>query len=225
MAGDVQEPEELRLDDEGLSHAGLSLEPSFGQGVQLVGRCEADPIAGSKRFQGIWLVLDDGTRYVLSYRPAAEYLAFADKRVVVQGRPYQPGSDTQHVMALHLAVDAITLAPGEQPHAIPPAAPPPPPLVRTADELAERDGRWAQVVGRLRAVGTDPDGYLGQAEVELADATVILVRGIPLGGWREHVGRLVTIVSRVRVESGSFELTGTCTLAAHPQPGESVDDC
>jgi hypothetical protein len=108
----------LELYDEGVEdgdeqQVGLDVEPSYGDPVRLEGRYEVDPIAGGKRFQGAWLVLDDGTRYVIAYRPVPGHFPFLSKRVVIQGRPYMPGRDTQHIQAPHLEVQSIELAPGE----------------------------------------------------------------------------------------------------------------
>jgi hypothetical protein len=94
----------------------LDLEPTYGNLVRLTGVYEVDPIPGGKRFQGAWLVLDDGTRYVIAYRPVAEHLQYLEKRVHVEGRTYTPGADTQHIQATHLEVQRIELAPGETPY-------------------------------------------------------------------------------------------------------------
>ena len=91
----------------------LDVEPTYDKPVQLEGHYEVDPVPGSKRFQGVWLVLDDNSRYLLAYRPIPEYADFVGKRVVVNGRPYTPGSDTQHIQAKHLRIDTIELTPSE----------------------------------------------------------------------------------------------------------------
>jgi hypothetical protein len=197
---------------------GLDIEPTYGDPVQLEGRYEVDPIPGGKRFQGAWLVLEDGTRYVIAYRPVAKYFQFIDKRVRIGGRPYTPGRDTQHIQATHLEVHSIELAPGETPYASPPTEWVAPPLARTAGDLAARDGRWAQVVGTLEALRRDPDGYLGIAQLRLTDSTRVRVCNVPLGEWSRHEGTLVTVTSRVaRVEGdgpASFELIGWHAICA-----------
>lgn len=185
------------------------LEPSYGEPVQLEGRCEIDPIPGGKRLQGTWLVLDDGTRYVISYRPERAYFQFADKRVVVRGRPMMPGSDVQHVLTMHLTVESIVLAPGEVPYGSPPEQLPAPPLVKTAAALAALDGRWAQVAGVLESVRKDPDGYLSLASLRLADGAEIVAFNVPQSEWERYVGMLVTVVSRVgRPEDGEQAALG-----------------
>ena len=190
----------------------LDTEPIYGRPVQLTGRYEVDPIPGGKRFQGAWLVLDDGTRYVIAYRPVPEHFRFLEKRVCVEGRPYMPGADTQHIQAIHLEVRNIALAPGETPYAVPPTEPIPPPVVRTASELAARDGRWARVVGRVEAVEDDPDGYLKLARLRLGDGIEVSVGNVLGAEWSRYVGKAVTVVSRVaRTGDGgtvAFELVG-----------------
>lgn len=190
----------------------LDIEPAYSDPVRLEGRYEVDPIPGGKRFQGAWLVLDDDSRYVIAYRPVPEHFEFLDKRVLVRGRPYMPGRDTQHILATHLEVHSIELAPGETPYLLPPAKPVAPPVARTATELAARDGRWVQVVGTLESVRDDPDGYLGIARLRLADGTEVQARRVLAAEWSRRCSKTVTVTSRVeRVEDGdlvSFELVG-----------------
>jgi hypothetical protein len=190
----------------------LNVEPTYGDLVQLTGRYEVDPIPGGKRFQGAWLVLDDGTRYVIAYRPVPEHFPFLEKRVRIEGRPYVPGADTQHIQATHLQVRTIELAPGETPYAVPPTEPIPPPVVGTASEAAVRDDRWARVVGRVEAVEDDPDGYLKLARLRIEDGVEVIVRNVLGTEWFEYVGKTVTVTSRVALiedgEAVTFELVG-----------------
>lgn len=208
----------LELYDEGVEdgdeqQGGPDVESNYGDPVWLQGRYEVDPIRGGKRFQGAWLVLDDGTRYVIAYRPVPEHFPFLAKRVLIQGRPYTPGRDTQHIQASHLEVQSIELAPGETPYPSPPTELPAPPVARTAAELAAHDGHWVQVIGTLESVRDDPKGYLGIARLRLADGTQVQAQGVRTEEWACHEGKLVTVTSRVtHSESGgpvTFELIGT----------------
>ncbi|MBN1485744.1 MAG: hypothetical protein JXA37_13605 [Chloroflexia bacterium] len=176
---------------------GPDLEPHYGEPVELEGRYEIDPISGSKRFQGCWLVLDDGTRYVVAYRPRREHFPFADKRVRVRGRPYTPGRDTQHIMATHLEVHSIELAPGEEPYPHPPDEPPAPAQARSAAELADLVGRWVQVSGVLTWLENDPDGHFGRARLRLADGTDLPASSVPIQQWQAHLEQAVTVTSRL----------------------------
>jgi hypothetical protein len=182
-----------------------NVEPSREEIVQLEGCYEVDPIPGGKRFQGAWLVLDDGTRFVIGYRPIAAHSEFIDKRVVVKGRPYMPGPDTQHIMATHLEIHSIELAPGETPYANPPTEVPAPPLVRTAGELAARCGHWVRVQGTLESVRKDPDGYLNIALLRLQDGSPLQAQNVRLAEWSRYEGKQVTVLSRVE----EIETAGT----------------
>jgi hypothetical protein len=67
--------EELTLSDVPDDETSVpDLEPTYGPDMECEGRYEVDPIPGGKRFQGSWLILDDGTRYVLSYRPHPDHM-------------------------------------------------------------------------------------------------------------------------------------------------------
>ena len=201
--------------------------PTYEPVTQCEGRYEVDPIPGGKRFQGSWLVLDDGTRYVLSYRPVPDYYPFVDKRVIVTGRPYTPGRDTQHVLADHFQVISIELAPGETPYPDPPSKIPAPPLLRTVGEICAYDGRWGQVVGKLIALKDDPDTYFHIAYVELEDGTQITARYAAKGQWEPYLGSTITVISRIEVitantmpesDEGKVVLTGWYAICADDSP-------
>jgi hypothetical protein len=177
------------------------LEPTYGPEMQCEGRYEVDPIPGDKRFQGSWLVLDDGTRYVLSYRPNPDHFHFVDKRVRVTGRPYTPGRDTQHLLAKHLQIMSIELAPGETPYAEPPTSLPEPPLLRTQPELRERAGCWGRVAGRLVALEDDPDTHFHSAFIQLEDGARITAHYAAKGQWEPYLGSTITITSRIEVKT------------------------
>jgi hypothetical protein len=180
---------------------GLDLEPTYEPVMQCEGRYEVDPIPGGKRFQGSWLVLDDGTRYVLSYRPNPDYFLFVDKRVRVTGRPYTPGRDTQHMLAAHFQIISIELAPGEIQYADPPSQLPAPPILRTLDEIRMRVGRWGQVVGHLIALQDEEDTHFKIAHLELEDGIRIIARNAAERQWKPYLGSIITIVSRIEMSS------------------------
>jgi hypothetical protein len=184
----------------------------------LEGRYEVDPIPGGKRLQGSWLVTDDGQRYVISYRPVPKYFAFLDKRVVVHGRPYWPGRDTQQLGATHVAIDSIELAPGQVPYESVPTQVPQPPIVRTGEALDRGEGRWARVVVVVVAVDDDPDGYLCVAQLKMMDATPLWVCNTLRSKWSDLVTQTVTVTGRwkraVMAENkNGFELVGWCAIA------------
>jgi hypothetical protein len=176
------------------------VEPTFGSVTECEGRYEVDPIAGGKRFQGAWLILDDGTRYVLSYRPIPAQFAYVDKRVRVTGRPYTPGRDTQHMMAAHFQLDTIELAPGEEPYAEVPVRLPAPPMLHTMDEICKHAGRWAQIITRLVSLEDDPDTYFSKANLELEDGTLVVALYAAEKLWEPYLGNTITVVSRIEVQ-------------------------
>jgi hypothetical protein len=175
------------------------VEPSYGPVTRFEGRYEVDPIPGGKRFQGTWLVQEDGVRYVMSYRPVPEYFPYADKRVIVIGRPYQPGRDTQHMLAAHLQVLSIELAPGEISDTDIPTELPAPPLLRTAEDVFMRDGKWGQIVGRLVALEDDPDTDFSTAYIQLEDGTHLTARYAAPSQWQSYLGSTLTVMSRIEV--------------------------
>lgn len=215
---DFAEPEtleELFLPDD-VEIGEPDLEPDVGETVYLEGRYEVDPIPGGKRFQGVWLALDDGSRYLISYRPVPDHYAFLNKRVIVQGKPYLPGRDVQHMGATHLTVESINLAAGEVPYEHPPIELPLPPLVRDWYDLTECKDRWVRIVGVVVAVKDDPDGSLGLAHIRLEDGHELLARNAVRNRWEEHVGQSVTVTSRIRwLENEGHttpELVGWCEI-------------
>jgi len=183
-------------------------EPTYGDACWLEGRYEVDPIPGGKRFQGVWLVLDDGTRLVIAYRPVRQQFQFINKRVLIQGRPYVPGSDTQQIKATHLAIDSIVLAPGEEPYDEVPQGVPLPPAVRTAGELAIYVGRWVRLIGTLEWIKDDQDSNLGVATVKLADGSLVRAWNVATRVWEKLQNSKVTVISQVERVENETALTG-----------------
>ena len=66
-------------------------------------RIDAEP--SGKRFQGVWLELPDGARWVIDYRPRACWLALADQEVVAVGAHYTP--EGQAIRAPHFRVETL----------------------------------------------------------------------------------------------------------------------
>jgi len=176
---------------------------------------DIDRIAGSKRFQGCWLRLDDGARLVIGYRAVPEYFGFVDRRVKVTGRRYTNPPTVQQIGAQHFQLHSIELAPGEQPAVPLPSTLPAPPMVNSAAELLQRDGRWVQLVGTLRSAELRPEDEWGDAVVVLADGTRILVPDIYTSSlnqrWRPLIGNTVTVTGLLEKVTGQeppFILTG-----------------
>lgn len=130
-----------------------SMEPRFAPTMTLSARYRIEPTAGGKKLQSVMLVGDDGRVYSRAYRPLPSEYQFADKRVVVTGRPYVNSPYVQSVWGLHFEVQAIELAEGETAWDPAPTQIPAPPLARTADAARAEDGWYATCVGSASADG------------------------------------------------------------------------
>lgn len=69
-------------------------------------RVDAQP--AGKKFQGVWLELADGARWVIDYRPRLPWRSFADREVLVTGGCYEPFG--QAITAPHVRVDRMRFA-------------------------------------------------------------------------------------------------------------------
>lgn len=74
--------------------------------VEATLRIDAAP--GAKRFQGVWLELADGTRWVIDYRAHELWRGFEDQQVAVTGRRYTPLG--QAIRATHFEVETLRFA-------------------------------------------------------------------------------------------------------------------
>lgn len=124
-----------------------SMEPRFAPLMTLTARYRIEPTAGGKKLQTVLLVGEDGRLYVRAYRPMPSEYQYADKRVVVAGRPYVNSPYVQSVGGLHFEVQSMALAEGEVARDPIPTQIPAPPLARTADVAAAEDGWYAICVG------------------------------------------------------------------------------
>jgi len=66
-------------------------------------RIDAQP--AGKKFQGVWLELVDGTRWVVDYRPREVWTWFRDREVFVTGGCYKPTGEA--IGATHFRVDRM----------------------------------------------------------------------------------------------------------------------
>jgi len=181
----------------------LDAENSYGEPVKVEGRLVIEPLPAGKRFQGTWVVLDDGTRYVLSYRPEPAYYAFVDRRVVVEGRPYRPAEHVQSYGADHLELDSMVLAAGQVAIEPAPQELPAPPFAETAEQLTGRAGLWVQLSGPFsRATLEEGDTFLATNAVELGDGTRVEVEVVAHQVEGIEEGQLVTVVGSVQAPAG-----------------------
>jgi hypothetical protein len=69
-------------------------------------RIDAEP--AGKKFQGVWLELADGRRWVVDYRPREIWRSFEDEEVLVTGHCYQPFGAA--ISATHFQVEQMRFA-------------------------------------------------------------------------------------------------------------------
>ncbi|MBP9203260.1 MAG: hypothetical protein KBG28_04795 [Kofleriaceae bacterium] len=112
-----------------------------------------DPRPGGKKFQGVWLELADGQRWVIDYRPRAVWTDFADRPVRVTGGCYLPFG--QAIAATHFRV--ATLVPDTE-------APRPEgwPVVAVGPDRRE-------VMTLIEVTGAAGTKTAGEVHLELAD--------------------------------------------------------
>jgi len=66
---------------------------------------DAEP--SGKKFQGVWLVRDDGERWLVAYRPLPLWKIYEGVAVNITGAVYQP--DGQSISATHFRVDTLSI--------------------------------------------------------------------------------------------------------------------
>lgn len=178
-----------------------AFEPVYGERETFTAVYRVDPIPSGNKLQPVVLVREDGEVWIRAYRPVPGEYRFADKRVVVTGRPYWPGPGVAHLGGTHVEVEKIELAPGETPREGPHDVLPPPPEATTVAAVAARAGLWVRVHGTLAGVVEGEPGGAGAAEIALADGARIRAEGVTaldLPRWKALVGQEVTVVGRVR---------------------------
>lgn len=74
--------------------------------VEATVRIDAEP--GGKRFQGVWLELAGGLRWVIDYRATEIWRSFENERVTVTGHHWQPMG--QAIQAMHFKVATMQFA-------------------------------------------------------------------------------------------------------------------
>jgi hypothetical protein len=72
---------------------------------------EIDPSSSAKRFQGVWLVPDQGPRLLIAYRKDPLWADFAGKRVEVEIERYTPPPEQQAIEAPHARVLKLSVEP------------------------------------------------------------------------------------------------------------------
>ncbi len=195
--------------DAGPARDPVSGAPIYGDEVEIEALFVIDPVAGSKRLQPESLTLDGGERWIVAYRPIRSHFPYADRRVVVRGRPYRNPPEQQSVVATHFELRSIELAPGELPREPPPAELPAPPLVRTRPEFEARRGRglWvhcAGVLASLSAAAGRNQWLNGSFRLEDGAELPLIMILKNRQRFAELVGETSTILARIQAgEPGS----------------------
>ncbi len=193
----------------------LDVEPTYGETVTWTATLDMDRFPGGKRFQGVWLHPEGSDRaYVLSYRAGETWFPFVEKKVVVTGRPWWPGRDTQHIGADHFEVTTIDLAEGELPWDPVPTQVPEPPTATSAAAVAERGlGHWVRVIATLEAL--EPDPRWPPAVLRLSDKTALRLEAVRGADAKPLLGQTVTAMARIgRDERGELVLAAPVAICA-----------
>jgi hypothetical protein len=207
----VPEPttlDELPFPDDDAPVPEPSYEPRFGEPVEREALYVVAPVAGGKRLQAASLHFDDGEVWIRSYRPVAAELQYAEKRVVVTGRPYTNSPYVQSVMGTHFELETITLAPGETAWDPIPERIPAPPAVTDRAAIEARVGLWAHCIGTLTAFEgpSDDSPWWGRGVLTLADGSTVSMDSIPFGDGAPQVEQ-------------DSEVTALALIIAPEQPG------
>ncbi len=75
------------------------------QAEQFQATVAIDPVESAKHFQGVWLVREDGDRWLIDYRANEHWRPFEDASVEVSGVRYTPGG--QSVGAVHFRLHTL----------------------------------------------------------------------------------------------------------------------
>lgn len=174
-----------------------SYEPRFGEPVEREALYVVDPVAGGKMLQAASLHFDNGEVWIRSYRPVAAELQYADKRVVVTGRPYHNSPFVQSVAGTHFELESIRLAPGETARDPIPERIPAPPSVENRAALEARVGLWAQCIGTLDSLEapSDDSPWWGRGTLGLADGSTVVMNSIPYGDGAPQVEQGTTVTA------------------------------
>lgn len=176
------------------------VERLHGQTVRVEALYDVDPSPAGKGLEAAYLLLDDGTALVRSYRPVVDELGFVERRVIAVGKVYRDAGQADHIqqlMAPHFYPDRIELAPGEAKITPPPTERPAPAKAERVADLAGRKLRWAQVTGTLEALTPKEDTAWSEGRLKLASGEAVALSSLYTIHWKELVGTEITVVGKV----------------------------
>lgn len=176
-----------------------------GKRVVVEGLYDVDRLGKSKGGHLTWIVLADGTRISRSYGWNKDEMIFVERQVratgVITAGP--PDGHVQALMAPHLRVDSIELAPGQT--AGKPDELPAPPLASASPAVVPRVDRWVGLVGTVDRLDPPTHGFAGRkdAVVKLSDGTLVRVEDAVEASYAPHLGKAVTVIGRLAMEKGA----------------------
>jgi hypothetical protein len=189
------------------------VERYYGTSVIIKGWYEVEPVPGGKQLQAASVVLADGTRLIHSYRPVKDMFCFINKRVMVKGIVMTDAGEppeAQQVMAPHIMIETIALAPDEEPYDTVPEKIPDLPFVEHKKNLVRWNDRWAHVYGKLIAVALRPDeSVLANAILQIGDGTKLCFEWVSFSRWTGFVNKDVTVtllLSSVKEKEGVLHM-------------------
>jgi hypothetical protein len=176
------------------------VERLHGQKVRVEALYDVEPTPGGKGLEAAYLLLDDGTELVRSYRPVAAELGLVEKRVVAVGTVYRNAGQAEHIqqlMAPHFYPDHIELAEGETKIEPTPAKRPPPPKIASVADLAGRSRRWVHVTATLERLTPNGGSDRSEGRLKLANGDTIVLPNVYHRGWQDLVGAEITVIGKV----------------------------
>lgn len=171
-----------------------------GQKVRIEALYDVDPSPAGKGLEAAYLLLDDGTELVRSYRPVPAELGLVEKRVIAVGKVYRDAGQAPHIqqlMAPHFYPDRIEIAPGETKIDPPPTERPLPPQVTRAADLAGRKLRWVRATGTVESLTPKGDSDWSEGKLKLASGDVIAIASVYHPHWKDLVGTEISVVAKV----------------------------
>jgi hypothetical protein len=168
-----------------------------GKAVIINGWYEVEPVPGGKRLQAASVVLPDGTRLIHSYRPVKEMFCYINKRVTVRGIVRTDAGEppeVQQVMAPHIAIESMALAPDEKPYDSIPDRIPDLPFIEEKKEMMRWNDRWVHVYGKLVGLKLRyNESIWADAIIRLRDDTRLCVEWVSFSRWNHFLDNEVTV--------------------------------
>jgi hypothetical protein len=159
-------------DDAGPVNGSRAEASGFGGTIRLP---DEPPQAKGKQFTGAWIELDGGERWVIDYASESPFRVLGDRRVRVEGEPYEPKN--QALVAKHFRVRSLVVIGRDAADA---------PLVRVGEQR-RLHGRFSEIT---YPPGTKLAGEKSLVFVEASGKTYQLEH-VPAGG--PTLGAQVTI--------------------------------